>query len=87
MRKKVSIIEYKTVKGSLKDGVPVDVLANIMRLSETTIRRIRSAKSYKGYVSANRARYTPVKKYDDVMTTYIETPQVKWWDRFKRRRK
>lgn len=86
MRKTVTRDIYKQTKNLLDPGFSVEKVAKVMKLSVTTVRRIKASRSYKGYVRANRARYTPVNKYDDLMTTYIETPQLSWWDRFRRKK-
>lgn len=86
MRKTVTPRIYKLTKILTNDNHKTEKIAKAMDLSPTTVKRIRAAKSYKAYVRSNRERYTPVNKYDNLMTTYIETPQAKWWDRFKRRK-
>lgn len=73
--RKIDMVKWKTAKGSLKDGVPVDTVAKILDVSPGTIYAIGRSKSFAGYKREVNTwkRY----KHKHVMGEYIKTPVPK----------
>lgn len=82
---KVTCKIWKQAKHMLNTGKGIDSTMLRMDLSRDTVYKIKRSKTYKG--ANGYFKTTPKNKYDNVMTDYIKTPQIKWWNKWKRGKK